>query len=665
MNIEKHIHNLIEQINKHNINYYVYDNPVISDLEYDNLLKELEILEIKYPQYISDDSPTQRVGAFPLKEFKTIKHRIPMQSLANAMNLDELKSFDTQVRKKIDSVEEIEYVGELKLDGLAVELVYENGKFVYGSTRGNGVEGEDITSNLKTIRGIPMKLNTKYVPDLLEVRGEVFINHEDFKKLNKKRLENKKSIFANPRNCAAGSLRQLDPKITASRPLRIFCYAPGLIRGKIFANQKEFLDQLPEWGFPTNPNVNIGYGYDFLKSFYVDAEMLRNEISYDIDGVVFKVNSYSLQNQLGTRSRSPRWAIAGKLKAQQVTTKINNIILSVGRTGAVTPVAQLEPVNIGGVTVSNATLHNQDEIDKKDIRINDTVLIQRAGDVIPEVVKVILDKRLDGAKLFQIPNKCPKCSSEVIRLDGDAIHRCINIECPAKILGSIQHYVSKNCLNIDGLGKKIIELLVKNNLINNFSDLYYLNKNDLASLEGLGEKSADNIINSINNSKVCYMSQFINGLGIRHVGENAAKLLDKFYAGDISKLMIASNQKLIEIPEIGEVMAHSINEYFSNKDNISKILKSINGGLKFKTIDKVENSKIQNKVFVFTGTLSAISRSEAKKIVEKYGGKSTNSISKKTDFLVTGSNTGSKLEKAENLGVKILSEADFLKLIDE
>ena len=665
MNIEKHIHNLIEQINKHNINYYVYDNPVISDLEYDNLLKELEILEIKYPQYISDDSPTQRVGAFPLKEFKTIKHRIPMQSLANAMNLDELKSFDTQVRKKIDSVEEIEYVGELKLDGLAVELVYENGKFVYGSTRGNGVEGEDITSNLKTIRGIPMKLNTKYVPDLLEVRGEVFINHEDFKKLNKKRLENKKSIFANPRNCAAGSLRQLDPKITASRPLRIFCYAPGLIRGKIFANQKEFLDQLPEWGFPTNPNVNIGYGYDFLKSFYVDAEMLRNEISYDIDGVVFKVNSYSLQNQLGTRSRSPRWAIAGKLKAQQVTTKINNIILSVGRTGAVTPVAQLEPVNIGGVTVSNATLHNQDEIDKKDIRINDTVLIQRAGDVIPEVVKVILDKRLDGAKLFQIPNKCPKCYSEVIRLDGDAIHRCINIECPAKILGSIQHYVSKNCLNIDGLGKKIIELLVKNNLINNFSDLYYLNKNDLASLEGLGEKSADNIINSINNSKVCYMSQFINGLGIRHVGENAAKLLDKFYVGDISKLMIASIQELIEIPEIGEVMAHSINEYFSNKDNISKILKSINGGLKFKTIDKVENSKIQNKVFVFTGTLSAISRSEAKKIVEKYGGKSTNSISKKTDFLVTGSNTGSKLEKAENLGVKILSEADFLKLIDE
>ena len=665
MNIEKHIHNLIEKINKHNINYYVYDNPTISDLEYDNLLKELEILEIKYPQYISDESPTQRVGAFPLKEFKTIKHRIPMQSLANAMNLDELKSFDTQLRKKIDLVEEIEYVGELKLDGLAVELVYENGKFVYGSTRGNGVEGEDITSNLKTIRGIPMKLNTKYVPDLLEVRGEVFINHEDFKKLNKKRLENKKSIFANPRNCAAGSLRQLDPKITASRPLRIFCYAPGFIRGKIFANQKEFLDQLPEWGFPTNPNVSIGYGYDFLKSFYVDAEILRNNISYDIDGVVFKVNSYSLQNQLGTRSRSPRWAIAGKLKAQQVTTKINNIILSVGRTGAVTPVAQLEPVNIGGVTVSNATLHNQDEIDKKDIRINDTVLIQRAGDVIPEVVKVILNKRLDGAKLFQIPNKCSKCHSEVIRLDGDAIHRCINIDCPAKILGSIQHYVSKNCLNIDGLGKKIIELLMKNNLINNFSDLYYLNKNDLASLEGLGEKSADNIINSINNSKVCYMSQFINGLGIRHVGENAAKLLDKFYVGDISKLMIASIQELIEIPEIGEVMAHSINEYFSNKDNISKILKSINGGLKFKTIDKVENSKIQNKIFVFTGTLNTISRSEAKKIVEKYGGKSTNSISKKTDFLVIGSNTGSKLEKAENLGVKILSEADFLKLIDE
>ena len=665
MNIEKHIHNLTEKINKHNINYYVYDNPTISDLEYDNLMKELEVLEIKYPQYITDDSPTKRVGALPLKEFKTIKHRIPMQSLSNAMNLDELKSFDTQVRKKIDLDEEIEYVGELKLDGLAVELVYENGKFVYGSTRGNGIEGEDITSNLKTIRGIPMKLNTGHVPDLLEVRGEVFINHEDFKKLNKLRLENKKSIFANPRNCAAGSLRQLDPRITASRPLRIFCYAPGLIRGKSFANQKEFLDQLPEWGFPTNPNVNIGYGYNFLKSFYIDAEILRNKISYDIDGVVFKVNSYFLQNQLGVRSRSPRWAIAGKLKAQQVNTKINNIILSVGRTGAVTPVAQLEPVNIGGVTVSNATLHNQDEIDKKDIRISDTVLIQRAGDVIPEVVKVILDKRLDGAKLFKIPNKCPKCYSEVIRLEGDAVHRCTNIECPAKIIGSIQHYVAKNCLNIDGLGKKIIELLIKNNLINNFSDLYYLDKNDLALLEGLGKKSAYNIISSINNSKECYMYQFINGLGIRHVGENAAKLLDKFFLGNISKLMIASPQELINIPEIGEVMAHSINEYFSNIDNISKIMKAINGGLKFKTIDKVENSKIQNKVFVFTGTLDSITRSEAKQLVEKYGGKSTNSISKKTDFLITGSNTGTKFEKAKNLGVNILSESDFLKLIDE
>ena len=665
MNIEKHIHNLIEQINKHNINYYVYDNPVISDLEYDNLLKELEILEIKYPQYISDDSPTQRVGALPLKEFKTIKHRIPMQSLANAMNLDELKSFDTQVRKKIDSVEEIEYVGELKLDGLAVELVYENGKFVYGSTRGNGIEGEDITSNLKTIRGIPMKLNTKYVPDLLEVRGEVFINHEDFKKLNKKRLENKKSIFANPRNCAAGSLRQLDPKITASRPLRIFCYAPGLIRGKIFANQKEFLDQLPEWGFPTNPNVNIGYGYDFLKSFYVDAEMLRNEISYDIDGVVFKVNSYSLQNQLGTRSRSPRWAIAGKLKAQQVTTKINNIILSVGRTGAVTPVAQLEPVNIGGVTVSNATLHNQDEIDKKDIRIGDTVLIQRAGDVIPEVVKVILTQRLPHLKQFQIPSTCPVCGYQVIRSKDEVAHRCTNIFCLAKIKGSINHYVSKNCMDIEGCGPKIIDLLLENKLIKNFCDLYFLKFNDLCKLDRMGEKSARNLLKAINNSKKTTLTKFINALGIRNVGLNAAGILDKYFNGNLESIINASQDELTQIDDIGEIMADSIISYFSIDENLHNIDKCLNSGMQFSTLKIVKNTAITGKKFVFTGTLNQFSRLQASKKIEPFGAIISKTLNKKIDYLVVGDNPGSKFQKAQELGINIINENDFIILIND
>jgi len=418
--IQKLINNLCNQLNYHNIRYYVHNDPSISDNEYDKLLRELQNLESNHPHLVKADSPTQRVGATPLSEFGSITHRLPMLSLSNAMDADEIQQFHEQTQKGL-GIQKIEYVAEPKLDGLAVELVYEEGIFINGSTRGNGEVGEDITHNLKTIKAIPLKLQDGYkIPSLLEVRGEVFISHKDFKSMNEKRLENGEQPFANPRNSAAGSLRQLDPTITATRPLRIFCYAPGIIEGVKFKSQKEFLGTLPKWGFPVNPIIETGYGAPFLKKYYVNTESIRNELDYDIDGVVFKVNSFSHQDELGMRSRSPRWAIAGKLKAQQVTTTILDIEASVGRTGAVTPVAKLHPVNVGGVIISNATLHNQDEIDRKDVRIGDRVLIQRAGDVIPEVVKVILEKRPKGTHSYKLPEYCPVCTHHFLWNENEA-----------------------------------------------------------------------------------------------------------------------------------------------------------------------------------------------------------------------------------------------------
>ena len=455
MNIKEEIDRLKNELNQHNINYYVNDNPTISDFEYDQLLKKLELLENQSPELITSDSPTQRVGGAALDSFSTIKHRLPMQSLSNAMNHSELELFNKQLLKLLNQSIDIEFVAEPKLDGLAVELVYEKGQFIGGSTRGDGIIGEDITENLKTIKSIPLLLHDNSVPDILEVRGEVFINYNDFKKLNEKREKSGESLFANPRNCAAGSLRQLDSKITAQRPLRIYCYAPGYIEGINFDTQIDFLQQLPKWGFPVNPNVKLGKGIEFLKSYYDEAEELRRQLDYDIDGVVFKVNSYVLQERLGARSKSPRWAIAGKLKAQQATTIIEDIILSVGRTGAVTPVAKLNPVLVGGVTISNATLHNQDEIDRKDIRVGDTVIIQRAGDVIPEIVKVVLEKRPSNALPFYISSICPECSSPVDRQEGDAVHRCINDDCIAKIIGRFEDSFDKITFNNSKTGINI------------------------------------------------------------------------------------------------------------------------------------------------------------------------------------------------------------------
>ena len=662
MNIKNRINNLITTLNKHNINYYVYDKPTISDFEYDILLRELEELENQNPQYVNDNSPTKRVGSSPIKEFGTIKHRLPMLSLANAMNEVELVEFNKQITKNISN--NIEYVAELKLDGLAVELVYENGKFIHGSTRGDGFSGEDITNNLKTIKGIPLSLTGGEVPNLLEVRGEVFINHKDFKKLNEYRKKKDLPLFANPRNCAAGSLRQLDPKITAKRPLRIFCYAPGEIDGIKFNSQIEFLSNLPKWGLPVNPHIKLGKGIDFIKKYYKSAEKIRNKIDYDIDGVVFKVNSYLLQKEIGVRSKSPRWAIAGKFKAEQAITKILDIQISVGRTGALTPVAKLEPVKVGGVIISNATLHNQDEINKKDIGINDYVLIQRAGDVIPEILKVIKEKRQKNTITFLIPNECPTCNSKAIKNINEAVLRCMNENCKAIIKGKIEHYVSKNCLDISGLGTQIIDLLIMNNLINNISDIYKLEVNDLINLERMGQKSAENIINSIKKSKKTTFSKFINGLGIRNVGLNASKLLEKKFNNDIQKLIHCTYEELININEIGDIMANSIIEYFDNSNNIEVINQCLSSNLEFDTLKNIKTTILTDKLFVFTGTLKKYSRSEAIKIIESFGASSSSSINKKTTYLVAGNKSGSKLNKAKSLNIKILNEDEFLNLIN-
>ncbi len=656
---------LKKSIEFHNHRYYVLDDPLVSDAEYDKLFHELIELEAQYPEFCDANSPTQRVGGQPLDTFSSVSHTIPMLSLQNAMSVEEIREFDKRTKKLLEAGI-VEYVVEVKIDGLAVELVYINGIFTLGSTRGDGYVGEDVTQNLKTIRSIPLVLLSDagtLVPERLEVRGEVFMGKKEFFDLNEARELSGEPLFANPRNAASGSIRQLDPKIMAGRKLNIFCYAAGQITGITFAAHEQFLRYLKKWGFHVNPLTKLCLGIDEVINHYNYIEGIRDGLPYEIDGTVIKVNNLALQNQLGAVSRSPRWAIAFKFEAREEVTVVEDIVVGVGRTGALTPVAVLTPVAIGGVEVSRATLHNEDEIKRKGILIGDTVVVTRAGDVIPEVVRVIEEKRSGREIAFKMPDACPVCNEFVVRPPGEAIRRCVNINCPAQIKGSIEHFASKRAMDIDGLGTKLVEQLVDKKVIKDVSDLYYLKKEDLSVLERMADKSAQNIIDAIDASKKRSFGRFIFALGIRHVGEHISVLLAERY-GSIDALLTADTETLLSIPEIGPAVTGSIVAFLHDKKNTDTIERILAAGVSIE-YKQAGTKALRGLTFVFTGTLKSMSRDEARKTVEEMGAKTAPSISRKVDFVVAGTEAGSKLDKATSLGIKIIGEEEFLLFIKE
>ncbi|MDY6966078.1 MAG: NAD-dependent DNA ligase LigA [Halobacteriota archaeon] len=639
----------------HNYRYYTLADPEISDAEYDRLMLKLEEMEREHPELITPDSPTQRIGASPAEGFETYEHSIPMQSLSSVFEEREVYDFEDRIGRSI--IGDIQFVAEPKMDGLAVELVYIDGVLVTGSTRGDGRFGEDITQNLRTIKTVPLKIFSDEV-SLLEVRGEVYMPISEFEALNSRMEEEGGKIFANPRNAAAGSVRQLDSRITVSRRLDIFIYGIGRIEGKSFSSHWEVMKFLSKLGFKVNPLIKLCDEVSEVLEFYKLLEMKREDLDYEIDGMVIKVNEFSMQETLGSISRSPRWAIAYKFPPKQETTKILDIKVQVGRTGALTPVATLSPVQLSGVTVKSATLHNEEEVEKKDIRIGDMVVVQRAGDVIPEVVKVIKSRRRGDERAFEMPTKCPVCGSDVIK--EDVISRCGGLFCPAQLKGNIIHFASKGAMDIDGLGPKIIEQLVDKRVIDSPIDLYFLKKDDLLGLERMGDKLADNILNSIDDSRNTTLSRLIYALGIRHVGERIADLLaDRFKS--INNLKEATIDVLTEIPEIGPEIANSVVSFFGSKE-AGKLLDKIDrAGIVYE--EGVERgTDLAGKTFVFTGKIS-IPRDEAKRMVELLGARVSSSVSRKTDYVVAGHDPGSKYEKANELGVAILSEEEFREIV--
>ena len=662
--IETKIQQLCDEINYHNYRYYILDDPDISDAEYDRLLRELQSLEQQHPELITPDSPTQRVGAAPLAEFETVAHTIPMVSLDNGFDEAEIREFDARLKKLLPDNETVEYVVEPKFDGLAVELVYEGGRFTLGSTRGDGFFGENITQNLKTIKTIPLKLidRAKTVPQRLEIRGEVVIGIKAFEALNRQREKNGEPVFANPRNAAAGSLRQLDPKITASRPLDIFFHSVGQVIGVNFETHWQFLDTITQWGLKVTPLRQLCRSLEEIFKFYDELGSQREQLPYEIDGMVIKVNNLAQRETVGMKTRSPRWAIAYKFPARQEVTQIIDIKAQVGRTGALTPVAIMKPVRIGGVEVSRATLHNQDEIDKKDIRIGDWIVVQRAGDVIPEVVKVLTNRRPPEATKFQLPDKCPVCNGHVERLPGEAAHRCQNLSCPAQLKQQIRHFASRGAMDIEGLGDKLIDQLVDKQLVKDAADLYSLSRAQWAKLERMAEKSAQNIIDALEQSKHISFSKFIYSLGIRFIGEHTASLLAAHF-NNLENLKAASYDELIAIHEIGPQSAQSVIQYFNEPKNIETIDKLLRAGIKIQHEEAKTSSQFLGKTFVFTGALESFSRDEAERLITTLGGRATSSVSKKTDFVIVGTDPGSKAAKARELGVTILDEDQFKKMV--
>ncbi|MGD8991807.1 MAG: NAD-dependent DNA ligase LigA, partial [Desulfobacterales bacterium] len=610
-------------LHRHNYRYYVIDDPEISDAEYDRLMQKLMRLEEKYPQLRRPDSPTVRVGAPPLEKFDSATHTIPMLSLDNGFNDEDILEFDQRVRRNLGEPDNLYYTAEPKMDGVAVELIYENGKLVAATTRGDGQTGEVITDNVKTIQTVPLVMQSDpaiAVPPRCEIRGEVFIGLEAFKRLNRERIRQEKPPFANPRNAAAGSLRQLDSKITATRPLEVFFYGVGLIEGAAFDSHGELLAVLKQWGFRINPLVRSGVCIKAALDYYRELNEKRHRLAYDIDGVVIKVDRIALQQQLGATSRSPRWAIAYKFKAVQETTTIDTIEVQVGRTGVLTPVAHLQPLNIGGVRVSRATLHNQDEVEKKDVRIGDHVLVQRAGDVIPEVVKVIASKRDGSETVFKMPDKCPVCGSKVIRMQGEAATRCINSSCSAQVKERIKHFASKSAFDIDGLGKKLVDQLVDKNLLSSVADVFRLNESVLSELDRMGAKSAANLIGAIENAKTIDLARFLFALGIRHVGEHVAAVLADYFL-TLDPLMNCSREELEAVDGIGPVVAASITQFFEQQSNRRIIDQLLASGVQLESPVPKKAGRLDGRIVVLTGKLEEFTRSQAKSLIEAAGGK--------------------------------------------
>ncbi|WP_417446488.1 NAD-dependent DNA ligase LigA [Kangiella sp.] len=659
--LEKRVAELRVTLDNYNYQYYVLDDPSVPDAEYDRLLRELQQIESEHPELVSADSPTQRVGAKPDNGFQEVTHELPMLSLDNAMSDEELVSFNKRIQDRLKATDKIEYVCEPKLDGLAVSLLYENGQLVRGATRGDGTVGENITLNVRTIRAIPLRLRGQQIPQRIEIRGEVFMPKSVFESLNGEAREQGGKTFANPRNAAAGSLRQLDPSITAKRQLSFYAYSMGLVSDdfKLADTHYDRLEQIKKFGLPVSSEIKVVKGAEGCLAYHQSIAEKRDSLAYEIDGVVNKVNSIDLQEELGFVARAPRWAIAHKFPAQEEITELVGVDFQVGRTGALTPVARLNPVSVGGVTVSNATLHNMDEIARLDARIGDTVIIRRAGDVIPQVVSVILEKRPSKAEIIITPEHCPVCHSSVERTEGEAAIRCTGgLVCSAQRKESIKHFASRKAMDIDGLGDKLVEIFAEKGMIKSISDLYRLEANDIAALDRMGEKSAENLIDALEHSKNTTLPKFIYSLGIREVGEVTAKNIAHHFL-TLDAIIKASQEDLESVPDVGPIVAHHIRAFFDNEENLEQIAELKDLGVNWPDIEQKSDDELplKGKTFVITGTLEGISRPEAKAKLEALGAKVSGSVSSKTTALIAGASAGSKLKKAQELGVEVLDQS--------
>ena len=663
--IKTEIEELRKKINQHSYAYYVMDNPTVSDYEYDLLFRRLLELEEKYPQFITAQSPTQRIGAIPSNSFEKITHPTPMLSLANAFSNNELILFDQRV-KNILQIDTVQYVVEHKIDGLAINLIYENGKLVKAATRGDGSIGEDVTANIRTIKAIPLELNVEEVeiPEFLEVRGEVYLPKKEFIRLNKERQANDEALFANCRNAAAGSLRQLDPKETAKRYLSAILYGIGEIKGLNFEYHSAVLDFLSKLGFKTNKEYQIFSNIDEVMQYCASWSEKKEQLDFDIDGMVIKVNNLKDQKILGYTAKDPRWAIAYKFQPEQGITKIEKIVVNVGRTGAITPLAYLTPVTISGSKISKATLHNEDYIVAKDIRIGDTVIVHKAGEIIPEVVAVKLEERTGTEVKFVMPQTCPECQNPVVKEDNEAAYKCVNPNCPAILRENFIHFVSRDAMNIEGLGPSVVSMLLDNNLINDVADLYKLTTEELLNLDRIGAKSAENLISAIEKSKQAGLNRLLFALGIRFVGVKAANILANHFKS-MKALTKSSLEDLLAINEIGTKIAQSIIAYFNKQENLMLLdkLSEVGVNMTAKTIERMEQENFQDKIFVLTGNLESFNRKEASLLIEQFGGKVSSAVSKKTDFVVAGTEAGSKLTKAQELGINIISEEEFKNMM--